>query len=106
MPEPIVVTISHRLGRDEAKRRLDGGLGRIRGQLAAFAGSLDYSWTAYRLDFSIIAMRQHIDGRIEIEDDIVRVEIHLPVLLRLFANRIAARVRGEGAQLLGKPPVA
>jgi len=25
--EPVTVTISHRLGRDEAKRRIDSGLG-------------------------------------------------------------------------------
>ena len=70
VPEPLVITISHRLGRDEAKRRLDDGLGHIRGQLAGFVSSLDYTWTGYRLDFSVTAMRQSIDGRIDIEDDI------------------------------------
>ena len=30
VPGPITVTISHSLGRDEAKRRLDNGLGNIR----------------------------------------------------------------------------
>jgi hypothetical protein len=65
VPEPLVITISHRLGRDEAKRRLEDGLGHIRGQLAAFVSSLDYTWTGYRLDFSVTAMRQSINGRIE-----------------------------------------
>ena len=104
MPEPLVITISHRLGRDEAKRRLDDGLGHIRGQLAGFVNSLDYTWTDYRLDFSVTAMRQSIGGRIDIEDDIVRVEIRLPLLLRMLANKITGRVRSEAALLLDKPP--
>jgi hypothetical protein len=104
VPEPLVITISHRLGRDEAKRRLDDGLGHIRGQLAGFVSSLDYTWTGYRLDFSVTAMRQSIDGHIDIEDDIVRVEIRLPMLLRMLANTITGRVRSEAALLLDKPP--
>ena len=73
VPEPIVVTISHALGREAAKRRLDNGLGYIREHLSAFVSSVDYRWTAYRLDFGLTAMRQSITGRIEVEDRLVRV---------------------------------
>lgn len=103
MPEPLVITIAHRLGRAEAKRRLDHGLGHIRDQMAAFVSSLDYHWTADRLDFSFVAMRQSISGRIDVEDDVVRVEISLPLLLRILAGRISGRVRSEAALLLDKP---
>ena len=104
MPEPTVITISHRLGRDEAKRRLDAGLGHIRSQLAPFATAIDYRWTGYRLDFSLAAMRQSISGRIDVEDAFVRVELYLPLLLRMLAGTITARIRQEGSQLLDKPP--
>jgi hypothetical protein len=57
VPEPITVTISHTLGRDEAKRGLDKGLGYIRQQLTAFVSSVDNGWTGYRLDFGMVAMR-------------------------------------------------
>jgi putative polyhydroxyalkanoic acid system protein len=103
VPDPLLITISHRLGRDEARRRLEDGLGHIHGRLAGFVSSLDYTWTGYRLDFSVTAMRQSINGRIDIEDDIVRVEIRLPLLLRVLANKITGRVRGEAALLLDKP---
>lgn len=73
-------------------------------QLAALVSSLDYTWTAYRLDLNVTAMRQSIDGRIDIEDDTVRVEIRLPLLLRVLANKITGRVRSEAALLLDKPP--
>ncbi len=103
MPEPIVVTISHALGREEAKRRLDNGLGYIREQLSAFVSSVDYGWTGYRLDFSLTAMRQSITGRIEVEDRLVRVELGLPLLLRLLSRQIIGRIRSDGAVLLDKP---
>jgi hypothetical protein len=104
VPEPLIVTISHRLGRDEAKRRLDEGLDHIRAQLAVFVSSLDYSWTDYRLDFSVIAVRQGVNGRIDVKDDVVRVEIRLPLLLRMIADKITGRVHSEATRLLQWPP--
>jgi Putative polyhydroxyalkanoic acid system protein (PHA_gran_rgn) len=103
MPEPITVTISHSLGRDEAKRRLDDGLGYIRQQLASFVNGVDYGWIGYRLDFGMVAMRQSITGRIEVEDRLVRVELGLPLLLRLLSRQIIGRIRSGGAILLNKP---
>jgi hypothetical protein len=103
VPDPIIATISHQLGRDEAKRRLENGLGYIRGQLIAFVSSAEYGWTGYRLDFSIAAMRQSIIGRIHVEDHVVRVELGLPFLLKILSEKIIGRVHSEGVLLLNKP---
>jgi putative polyhydroxyalkanoic acid system protein len=106
MTEPLVVTISHRLGRAEAKRRLDAGLDHIRALAAPYVSGLECAWHEERLDFRLSALAQTIDGAIEVEDELVRVEIGLPPLLRLLAAPIAGRVRDEGARLLEKPPEA
>jgi Putative polyhydroxyalkanoic acid system protein (PHA_gran_rgn) len=103
VPEPILITISHALGRDEAKRGLDNGLGHIREQLSAFISSVDYGWTGYRLDFGLTAMRQSISGRIEVEDRLVRLELGLPLLLHLLSRKIIGRIRSDGAVMLDKP---
>lgn len=102
-PKPIVITISHQLGRDDAKQRLDDGLGQIRRTLSPFASAIDYRWTGYRLDFDLTAMWQTIAGHIDIEDRLLRIELGLPLLLRALSGRIVARIRGEGMQLLGNP---
>ena len=91
--EPIIVTISHRLGRDEAKRRIDSGLGTIRQELAQFVKSLDYSWENYRLDFRATAMFQTITGRIEVYEDFVKVELGLATGKRKADKRQAERDR-------------
>ncbi len=104
MAEPLVVTISHRLGRAEAKRRLDAGLDHIRALAAPYTSGLDLAWQGDRLVFQVSALAQKIDGAIEVEDEVIRVEIGLPALLRLLAANIAHRIRDEGARLLEKPP--
>jgi Putative polyhydroxyalkanoic acid system protein (PHA_gran_rgn) len=106
MQEPLVVTISHRLGRAEAKRRLDAGLDHIRREAAPFVQGMELAWHADRLDFDVTALRQRVTGGIEVEDDLVRVEIRLPWLLRLAATALVGRIRREGNFLLEKPPEA
>jgi hypothetical protein len=103
--EPMVVTISHRLGREEAKRRIAGGLDAIRADVARYVKTLDYCWTDNRLDFRAVAMLQTITGRLDIGDDFVRVELGLPRLLHLVARTIAGRIEQRASALL-EPPKA
>jgi hypothetical protein len=101
--EPITVTISHSLGRDEAKRRIENGLSKIRSDLAAYVRSLDYSWDEYALGFRVSALMQTITGRIEVYDEFVRIELGLPPLLHLVAKRIVGQIESRGAALLEAP---
>lgn len=101
--EPLVVTISHRLGREEAKRRIASHLDAIRVEVARWVKTLDYSWTDDRVDFRAVLLLQTITGRLEIGDDFVRIELFLPRLLHLVAGRIAGRIEQRGAALLEPP---
>jgi hypothetical protein len=49
-------------------------------------------------------MWQRISGRIEVLDDVVRIEIDLPWIMQLLRDTIAKQVRGRGIALLEKPP--
>jgi Putative polyhydroxyalkanoic acid system protein (PHA_gran_rgn) len=104
MSQPLIVSIPHRLGRQEAKRRLEGGLDRLRPELAGLVSSLDYSWDEDRLKFHASAMWQTITGAIEVLEDAVRVEIDLPWIMRLLADTVAKQVRARGVAMLEKPP--
>jgi hypothetical protein len=48
-------------------------------------------------------MWQQITGRIEVLDDVVRVEIDLPWIMQLLRDTIAIQVRGRGIAMLEKP---
>lgn len=101
---PLIVSIPHSLGRQEAKRRLDSGISRLRPELAGLVSTLDYSWDRDRLNFNVSAMWQPITGAIEVLDDAVRIEIHLPWMMRLLADAVLKQVRGRGIAMLEKPP--
>ena len=103
MSQPLLVSIPHRLGRLEARRRLDSGIGRLRSELNAFLSGLDYHWEGDTLNFVASAMWQRITGRIKVLDDVVRVEIDLPWIMHLLRDTIAKQVRGRGIELLEKP---
>jgi putative polyhydroxyalkanoate system protein len=104
MSQPLLVSIPHRLGRQEARRRLDSGIGRLQPELNALLSGLGYHWEGDTLNFAASAMWQRITGRIEVLDDIVRVEIDLPWIMQLLRDTIAKRVRGRGVALLERPP--
>ena len=102
-PQPLLVSIPHRLGRQEATRRVDAGVSRLGPELGAVVGGLDYSWNTDTLNFRATAMWQAITGRIEVLDDAVRVEIDLPWMMRLLGDTITRRVRGRALAMLEKP---
>jgi putative polyhydroxyalkanoate system protein len=104
MSQRLIVSIPHRLGRQEAKRRLDSGIGRLRPELGVLLSGLDYGWDGDTLNFNASAMWQAITGRIEVLDEAVRVEIDLPWIISLLSDTITKQVRGRGLALLEKPP--
>ena len=65
MSQPLLVSIPHRLGRLEARRRVDSGIGRLRPELNALLSGLDYRWEGDTLNFAASAMWQRITDRIE-----------------------------------------
>jgi hypothetical protein len=103
MNQPLTVSIPHKLGRQEAKRRLDSGISRVRPELAGLVSTLDYNWDGDDLNFRAVAMWQTITGRIEVLEDAVRIEIDLPWMMRLLGDTILKQVRGRGLAMLEKP---
>lgn len=103
MPTPTVVTISHRLGRAEAKQRLARGIERASEHLGPYADVAEYRWQDDRLDVRVVAAGQTVAGRVHVFEDHVRVEIDFPWMLAMAAKRIGRRVERIGGTLLGRP---
>jgi hypothetical protein len=99
MTEPLIVTIPHRLGKDEAARRIRDGLGRAKGEFAHLIHIEADSWEGDRLQFAASALGQHAHGFIDVYDGAVRLEVTLPWLLAQFAHA-AQRVVGQRGQVL------
>jgi putative polyhydroxyalkanoate system protein len=103
MAKPLIVEIPHELGRDEARRRIETGVEQGRALLGKSGVTIgNLAWTGDRLDFALSALTQSVDGQIDVGPESVRVEVRLPLLLALFAEKIRKSLGKEGNLLLTK----
>jgi Putative polyhydroxyalkanoic acid system protein (PHA_gran_rgn) len=101
MPAPLVVSIPHSLGREEALRRLKTGLTRATSSLPMLKVD-EERWDDNRMIFRVRALGQAAAGHVDVADDHVRVEVVLPWLLQRFAEAAQAAIRNRGSLLLTK----
>ena len=101
MSAPLVVSIPHRLGREEAVRRLKTGLGRAAASIPVMQVE-EERWSGDSMAFRIRALGQIATGQIEVADDHVKVEVVLPWLLQRFAEMAQATIKKRGQLLLTK----
>ena len=102
MSKPVVVSIPHRLGREEAARRIKSGFGRAHSQFAGILNISEQAWTGDRLTFRASALGQQAAGTIDVAEDHVLIEVTLPWLLARMAERLAPAIRREGVLMLEK----
>ena len=102
MSTPITISVPHRLGKAEAVRRLQTGLGRMRTNLSALIAIEQEVWSGDTLRFQMRGLGQTAAGTIEVLDDSLRIEVMLPWLLARLAERLAPAIRREATLLLEK----
>ena len=102
MSQPIVVSIPHRLGREEAARRLKSGLANVGSNFGQLFAVQEQTWNGDHLDFRVSALGQFASGVIDVADDHVRLELTLPWLLAKLAETIAPAIRRQGTLMLEK----
>lgn len=99
MSNPIVVDLPHRLGREEAKRRIANGISGLESYLPG-GGNVRSAWQGDRLTLDIKAMGQEVSARIDVEEQLARVEVLLPPALAFFGRAIEAALKRKGTDLL------
>jgi len=102
MSAPFVISIPHRLGKDEAVRRLKTGLGSASANYRHVFAVEEEIWTGDRLQFRIRALGQVASGTIDVAEQYVTLQVFLPWLLAKLAAAIQPLVRKEGTLLLEK----
>src|SRR5215218_8223475 len=101
MSAPLVVSIPHSLGREEAMRRLKAGLSKAATSVPVLRVD-EERWEDNRMVFRVRALGQAASGHVDVADDHVKVEVVLPWLLRRFAEAAQAAIRNRGNLLLTK----
>lgn len=99
MTRPIEVDLPHRLGREEARRRIADNIGKLERHIPGGA-SVTNSWTGDRLDLTVAAMGQQVTAAIDVREATVHCRVDLPGMLALFAAPIEAMLKSKGSDLL------
>lgn len=106
MSRPVTVSIPHKLGKAEARRRIEDGFSNMRAQMSGGVTGLMLSfyerWEDDRLYFEGGTFGQAIHGHLDVLEESVTVEVVLPTILAIVADTIRGRVRKEGQLLLEK----
>ncbi len=102
MSKPFVVSVSHDLGTQEAKRRLTSGIARVKADYGRFVTITQDEWQGDRLIFQVTAVGQTASGIVDVEADKATMSVTLPLLLSVLANKVRGLVQKEGQLLLDK----
>ena len=100
MQQPIQVDLPHKLGRDEARRRIANNIHKLKEHIPGGASHVDSTWDGDQLDLTVHALGQAVETRIGVEETRVRVQVMLPGMLALFAGPIEAMLQKKGDLLL------
>ena len=102
MNKTLKVSIPHHLSRAEAVRRLQNGFAGMKQQFAQNLAEVDDRWTGDHLDLKAVAFGQSVTARLDVRDSTVDVEIDLPWLFAMLAEKIKGQVVQAGTKLLEK----
>src|SRR5262249_9819061 len=99
---PLTVSVPHRLGKDEAVRRLKGGMSQMATRLGALIAIEQEAWEGDRLTFQMRGFGQSASGTITVFDDVIRIDVMLPWFLAKLGERLLPALKNETTLLLEK----
>lgn len=100
MSSPITVDLPHNLGAEEAKRRMQGGIGKLKDHIPGGAAEVRSGWEGDRMNLLVQAMGQEVNAKIDVHETLVRVEVVLPPMLSFFGKQIEGLLKSKGGQML------
>jgi hypothetical protein len=102
MSQTVTVSIPHRLGKEEACKRIKDGIGKARADFASLMTVEEENWADNRVAFRVASLGQRCAGTIEVQDDHVKLEVTLPWLLAKAAEAVKGVVKQRGNLMLEK----
>ena len=104
MATPVTITLPHKLGKMEARARVERSVGDLKTQLGSMGlGQMQHGWADDRLNFNARMLGQNITGRLDVNENDLRIEVDLPAFLVSMASKISGMIKQRG-QVLLEPP--
>ena len=102
MSKPVIVSIPHHLGKQEAVRRIKDGIVHLRTTQANKVSVIEENWEGDQLAFRIGAVGHSVSGTIDVAEDQVTCTVQLPWVLAMLADKARGLIQKEGVLLLEK----
>lgn len=99
MPK-MSIDIPHTLGKDEARKRVQGMISNMKDQYGDRISDLHEDWNGDTGTFSFKAMGMSVKGSLKVTDDDVKVDGDLPWAAKPFQGTIEATIRERAERLL------
>src|SRR5215210_1702336 len=100
MQKPIQVDLPHKLGRDEARRRIANNIHKLREHIPGATAQVESNWQGDELDLAINALDQAVTAKSGVGEATIRVAGMLAGMLAMFAGPIEAMLQKKGNVLL------
>ena len=101
MSRPLIVSIPHSLGKEEALRRLKAGMERVVAHVPVMKVD-EQTWSGDRMTFHARALGQVAAGTIDVGENDVRLELTLPWVLQRFGHLVQDAFTQRTRRLLEK----
>jgi hypothetical protein len=102
MAKPLTIAIPHNLGRAEALARIRANEEKAAEQVRPFVSALEHHWEGDELHVAVKALAQSFAGRVNVEDEVVRIEVVLPPMFGWIGGRVRQIVTQHAPRLLTK----
>ena len=99
MPK-INLTLSHNLGTEEAKRRVNHLVAETRTKFGDVISDVEESWNGNVQTFRFRAMGFAVNGTIEAQPSAVLIQMHLPFAALPFKGRVESELSKHAKALL------
>ena len=97
----MIIDIPHKLGREEAKRRLTGRIGELSSHLPGGAADVRTEWpTENRMTLAVDAMGQTVGTVLDIEETHIKLQLQLPAMLGFMSGAIEKAIRAGAGKVL------
>jgi putative polyhydroxyalkanoate system protein len=99
MTQPIEVDLPHKLGKDEARRRIANNVHKLQEHIPGGA-RVHSGWAGDQLNLDVAAMGQSVTATIDVLEDKVHLKVLLPPMLGMFSSIIQGALERKGSVLL------
>ncbi|WP_020173950.1 polyhydroxyalkanoic acid system family protein [Methyloferula stellata] len=100
MPKTISISLPHDLGTEEAKRRVQDQLERLRKEYVDKVGQSQVNWAGDQAKVDVSALGQAASATIDVLPDTLRIEVELPWVLAALSTRVQSFMTSHASDAL------